>query len=514
MRNIHMGLIVGAVCCIGLVAGMLIWHFTDNVHQNKKLVPANVKWLPERELRGVWVATVNNIDWPDTQGDSTENQKKQMTNILDLMVELNLNALFFQIRPVGDAFYNSNIEPWSKYLTGEQGKAPTPPYDPLEFVVEEGHKRNIQVHAWFNPYRANMASNTEGLAPNHMAHKFQNYTYPYGKYLWMDPGASEVTDHLINVVTDVLNRYDIDGVHMDDYFYPYPVRNVTFPDNETYQNFLNTTGRNMTLEDWRRRNIDQMVVRLFHTIRNNYDNVTFSISPFGIYRPGHPEGMPNSIKGFDPYSNLYADAKRWLQSGWVDILIPQIYWEIKPPDQSYPVILDWWLKASNERRGRHVYAGNALYKLVQNNWNASEILQQIQVSRDEATSKLKGSLGNVHFSFKNLKHNHKNITSALKGGPYRDICLPPTLPHFPDSAPAPPRGIHMMTNRQIMWSHDTAGTVRSWTVYQRKGNTFVLYAVLNRATNRIDVKDPGIYAVKAMNKISVESSESSIEVKP
>ena len=280
---------------------------------------------PEYEFRGAWVASVTNIDWPSSKGLSTSAQQAELIKILDTLVELRMNAIVLQVRPEGDAFYASNVgEPWSRYLSGTQGVAPNPYYDPLTFAVTEAHKRGIELHAWFNPYRAGM-SNSPQLSSTHMAVVYKQYAYPYGTYLWMDPGAAAVQNRTYDCILDVVRRYDIDAVHFDDYFYPYPVSGQEFPDSATYQAYRNSGG-GLSLDDWRRDNVNKLINRLYTGIHAAKPHVKFGISPFGIYRPGIPPG----IVGFDQFGDLYADPKLWIERGWVDYLAPQLYWRVDP----------------------------------------------------------------------------------------------------------------------------------------------------------------------------------------
>ena len=310
-------------------------------------------------------------------------------------------------------------------MTGTQGQSPEPHWDPLGTVIQEAHARKIEVHAWLNPYRANTSPTWNGLAPNHMANRFRQYAYPYGNYLWMDPAAKEVQDHLSDVITDIITRYDVDGIHYDDYFYPYPVNGVDFPDDLTYDNYI-AAGGTLNRPDWRRDNVNKMVKRSHDVIKGHNNAIKFGIAPFGIYRPGHPEGMPSPpIVGMDQYEAIFADPKLWVQSAWLDYIAPQLYWEILPPQQSYPTLLDWWLGINSHNR--HVYAGNAVYKLNEfnNDWPVSEIVQQVEISR---SLKQQHSLGNIFFSYKWFRANYKGLSDTLKNGIYATPALIPDMP--------------------------------------------------------------------------------------
>ncbi|MBK6459184.1 MAG: family 10 glycosylhydrolase [Gemmatimonadetes bacterium] len=310
-----------------------------------------------REFRAVWVATVTNIDWPSRPGLPVDSQKTELLAILDLAAAVRLNAVIFQVRPGGDALYQSHLEPWSYFLTGQQGRAPQPMWDPLAFAVAEAHKRGMELHAWFNPYRAGHPRDTTGTkSPLHLSRTNPAVVHRYGPYTWMDPGEAVVRRKTIDVVVDVVRRYDVDGVHIDDYFYPYPERTrrgreIPFPDERSWRAYKAREGT-LSRDDWRRQNVDQLVQELYTAIKRAKPWVKFGISPFGIWRPGYPE----SVRGFDAYDRLYADSRKWLNEGWVDYWTPQLYWKLGAPLQSYRDLLAWW-RAEN-RLGRNLWPGN------------------------------------------------------------------------------------------------------------------------------------------------------------
>ncbi|NET57855.1 MAG: family 10 glycosylhydrolase [Symploca sp. SIO2E6] len=460
-----------------------------------------------REFRGVWVASVHNIDWPSQRGLPVAQQKTELLNILNRMQELNLNALVLQVRPNGDAFYNSSNEPWSGWLTGKQGTPPQPYYDPLAFAIAESHKRNIELHAWFNPYRAQIGNKDGSFASNHMAVKYPQYAYPYGNTVWMDPGAKVIQDQTFNTIMDVVRRYDIDAIHFDDYFYPYPQKDVDFPDAQTYSAYQ-VSGGTLSLSDWRRQNVNDLVERLYQSIHAEKPYVKFGISPFGIYRPGDPP----EIKGFDQYEGLYADVKLWLEKGWVDYLVPQLYWRIDPPAQSYPVLLNWWLQ--NNPQQRHIYAGNALYKLSQPDWSVSELVRQVKISRQPESESPQPanqfSLGNIFFSMKAFRDNVKGINDVFKSSVYPTPALPPAMPWLDDQPPAPPTGVQVNSG-VISWFPDNSGDVRSWALYRQTGNQWGLVQVLNSATTTAKVPS-GTYALRAVDRLANESVEEVVTV--
>ena len=456
--------------------------------------------FPAREFRGAWVASVANIDWPSQRGLSVAQQKAELTRILDRMQELNLNAIVLQVRPNGDALYDSPIEPWSGWLTGKQGTAPVPYYDPLEFAIAESHKRNIELHAWINPYRAQLSPNDGSFAPNHMAIQYPEYAYKYAQWVWMDPGAPPVQDRTYNVVMDIVRRYDIDGLHIDDYFYPYPQGSLPFPDSKTYASYREYGGT-LSLGDWRRQNVNGMIQRLADGIHAEKPYVKFGISPFGIYRPGKAPG----IVGFDQYALLYADVKLWLERGWLDYLAPQLYWRIDPPGQSYPVLLDWWLRHNPQKR--HIYAGNYLSQIQGAGWALSEFERQVALSRQRKSLL---SLGNIFFSMKMFRDNVRGVNNVFKNSIYPTPALPPRMPWLDNTVPPEPTGVQV-SDRAITWDRDTSGKVRSWALYQQQGNRWELLQVLNASTNSVRVA-PGIYSLRAVDRLANESSEQLVSV--
>lgn len=383
-----------------------------------------------REFRGVWVATVANIDWPSKPGLSASTQKKEMIALLDRCRELNLNAVVFQVRPMCDALYESKLEPWSSFLTGTQGKSPG--YDPLTFAVEEAHKRGLELHAWFNPYRAWNPSAKGDPAANHLTKTRPDLAKKYGKHHWLNPTSREVQDHSLAVILDVVARYDVDGVHLDDYFYPYPElendKEIPFPDDDTWTAYQKAGGK-LQRDAWRRDAVNQFVHRMYSDVKKAKPWVKVGISPFGIWRPGHPEG----IAGFDQYAKLYADAKLWLNEGWVDYFSPQLYWPIKQEKQSYPKLLAWW--AAENTKGRHLWVGNIPSRVTgkDKGWPAAEIADQVEVTRDQ-----KGAGGNIHFSMKPLMNNPGGVADVLKPL-YRDTALVPASPWLSEKRPAAPK---------------------------------------------------------------------------
>ena len=388
-----------------------------------------------REFRGAWVATVANIDWPSKRDLSSEQQQAELLKIIENARALRLNALVFQIRPSGDALYKSKLEPWSEYLTGRQGKAPNPEWDPLEFAVREAHARGIELHCWFNPYRANHPSQLNPWCSTHICSTYPSAVKTYDKYKWMDPGEKVVQQHSQEVILDVVKRYDIDGVHLDDYFYPYPVNDgnkqkIDFPDGPSWTRYQQSGGR-LRRGDWRRKNCDDFIENLYKGIKGIKKSVKFGISPFGIARPGVPAGIK---AGIDQYSELYADAQKWLEEGWCDYYAPQLYWAISSPGQPFKPLLNYWVKTN--KMNRHVWAGLYTSRLdpKEGNYKLAEINDQVVASRQGQPSQ-----GNIHFSYKALANNNQNVATSLKNGLYAKDAFIPESPWLGAKQPRSPR---------------------------------------------------------------------------
>lgn len=389
-----------------------------------------------RELRAVWIATVDNIDWPSRQGLSTAEQQREMIAILDQLVELHMNAVIFQVRPAADALYDSRLEPWSEYLSGHMGRAPQPYYDPLAFTVTEAHKRGLELHVWINPYRSRFTMKRPA-SPNHISHAYPALVHRYGPYEWMDPGEPLVRKRTEDVVLDLVRRYDIDGVHMDDYFYPYPethrvrrkVKEIPFPDAATYKRYTRRGGT-LSRDDWRRHNVDLLVKELYDGVHAVKPWVRFGVSPFGIWRPGHPA----TVRGLDQYAVLYADAKKWLNEGWVDYMTPQLYWAADKPEQRYDLLLRWWV--GENLMGRHIWPGNYTGKVAFTNssaWRTDEIVEQIRLTRAQP-----GATGNVHFSMKVFQQDPDHLVERLESESYAAPALVPASRWLPSSGYSAP----------------------------------------------------------------------------
>jgi len=367
-------------------------------------VPGNGGGQQAQDLRGAWISTVTNLDWPTAKSyGKVDQQKQEFTAMLDKLQAMGINAVFVQVRPAGDAFYPSDLVPWSKYLTGTQGADPG--YDPLGFMIEEAHKRGMQFHAWFNPFRASMDSATSKLATNHVAIEHPDWIVKSNNQLIIDPGIPEARQHVIDVIMEVVNKYDIDGVHLDDYFYP---TSGTFGDDATY-NMYNTSG--LSKADWRRGNINEFVERLGQSVHAAKPAVSFGISPFGVWRnkAKDPTGSDTNA-GITAYDSYYADVRTWIEHDWIDYVAPQIYWSMSFKNAQYDKLVDWW---SHEVAGTGVdlYIGHAAYKLgtSEAGWqSAQEIINQLKYNAQHVEVK-----GSIFFRAANLINNPLGLVPAL-----------------------------------------------------------------------------------------------------
>lgn len=402
-----------------------------------------------REFRGAWVATVYNLDWPSSAGLPTSRQQSELVRLMDRAADLKLNAIIFQVRPGCDALYKSDLEPWSQWLSGRMGRGPEPEYDPLEMAVRLAHERGIELHAWFNPFRA-MPNRQHPACASHVSRARPEFTRRYGQYLWLDPGDPLVRDYSLRVILDVVRRYDIDGVHLDDYFYPYPVKaakggQLPFPDDATWEKYRALGGK-LGRSEWRRASVDEFVQRLQADIRKAKPWVKFGISPFGIWRPGYPSSVHADI---DSYEDLAADSRRWLAQGWVDYLSPQLYWSIDAPKQSFSALLDWWLNQNPQNH--HVWPGVACDRIGKSR-PASEIIRQISLVRKKSPPT---SIGHIQWDFKPLLEDRRGIAGLLKDQTFADRAVIPASPWLAGSQPGAPR---------LQSSEDASGIRLKWTL--------------------------------------------------
>jgi uncharacterized lipoprotein YddW (UPF0748 family) len=427
--------------------------------------------LPAREFRAAWIASVWNVDWPSRPGLPPSRQREELTGILDVAARTRLNAIIFQVRPEADALYPSKLEPWSYWLTGEQGKGPGDGYDPLAFAVREAHARGIELHAWFNPFRARSTSQVKP-AGGHATRRHPEWLLEAGSQVWLNPGLPAVRERAIAVITDVATRYDIDGVHIDDYFYPYPKDGkAVFDDSKTYAGYRAKGGK-LAVGDWRRAQIDGFVKELGGVVHRVRPQLKFGVSPFGIWRPG----TPGTIEaGIDSYEDLAADSRLWLREGWVDYLSPQLYWRIDQEAQSFGTLVRWW---SEQGRGRrHVWPGIASSRIQGEGSDRArrslETVNQIALTRRHATSG--GGSGHAHWSMSALMEDRDGLRARLASGPYADLAVVPESPWLGGRGVTALPGLKAtaaVDSVRLDWKRPERGSdaVRWWVV-QTKGRT-------------------------------------------
>lgn len=371
---------------------------------------------PRNEFRGVWIATVDNIDWPERPTINSKEQRSSFIKLLDMHKQNGINAVIVQVRPATDAFYPSPFEPWSQWLTGVQGQPPVPYYDPLEFMITETHKRGMEFHAWMNPYRAVFNTRTSSVSATHITNLHPDWFLTYGDKKFFDPGNKEAQAYVTSVVKDVVSRYDVDAIHFDDYFYPYPINGREFPDDGSFKKY----GNGLTKADWRRSNTDSIIAALYKTIKKENKNCQFGISPFGVWRNADkdPEGS-NTKAGPTNYDVLYADILLWLKNGWIDYVAPQLYWEFGHPAAAYEVLVDWW---SKHTYGKNCYIGLGTYRANTNAaWKDKTQLPR-QIVKIRNTANLQGM---IFYSSKSFEKNLNGWADSIRTNYFKDPAIIP-----------------------------------------------------------------------------------------
>ncbi|WP_266365510.1 family 10 glycosylhydrolase [Tellurirhabdus rosea] len=473
---------------------------------------------PKREFRAAWVATVGNIDWPSSKTLTPEQQRAEFVNILNQHKQAGLNAVIVQVRSVADAIYPSPFEPWAEVLTGRQGRAPQPQYDPLQFMIGECRKRGLEFHAWFNPYRAVSNIQTATLDPNHVVVKHPDWLLAQGNLRILNPGLPEVRAYVTGVVMDVVRRYDIDGVHFDDYFYPYPETGKAFNDDSTYALYpRGIAGR----ADWRRDNVDLFVKMVSDSIRAAKPWVKFGISPFGIWQnKSASQPLGSDSRGLESYSAIYADSRKWFGQNWVDYIAPQLYWHIGNAAADFAKLLPWW---SALNPGRHLYIGHGLYR-VNNDadaaWkNPAQIPNQMRLLRQTANVQ-----GSIFYNTNSLNKNPLGVRDSLRTTLYNRPALLPPMP-WKDATP-PPAPLNLIATvrnntAELHWNRPQAetgelGKIRQYAIYRAENGQPDLGTILAlTATDTLDFADTGLkpgvsytYVVTALDRLHNESPPS------
>lgn len=466
---------VSAVVALGLMAGAACGQEWRPAAAGEVSVPE-----PVREFRGVWVATVANIDWPTSRTGTAAEQRAEIAKILDAVKGANFNAVVFQARPCCDAMYKSSLEPWSEFLTGESGKAPEGDFDPLAEWVAGAHERGLELHAWLNPFRARHFDEKKPAAATHVTRARPELVKAYDRFQWLDPGEAEAQAHSLKVLADLVSRYDVDGVHIDDYFYPYPKGTEPFPDEPSWAKYQEGGGK-LARDDWRRENINRFVKAMYDATKATKRHVKVGISPFGIWKPG----FPAVVKGMDATEKLYADARLWLREGWMDYCSPQLYWRLDAPQQPFVPLLNWW-EGENVKH-RAMWPGLYTSKLLPaemekgsgggSGWSAAEIVRQVEAIR----AGVPGSPGAVHFSAKAIVGDAGGVRTALVQGPYAGRVLAPAMPWLGADRPGAPL-LHVERRDggegpavHAAWTPG-AGASAGWSVAVRSGGVWTQVA--------------------------------------
>jgi len=429
--------------------------------------PAPDPATPKQQLRAEWIASVTNIDWPSRTGLSADEQKAELLRWYDEAVDLGLNSVVVQVRPTSDAFWPSAYEPWSAWLTGTQGQDPG--YDPLAFAVTEAHKRNLEFHAWFNPYRISMNTDLSKLVPTHPARVHPDWVIPYGGKLYYDPGLPEVQQFTIDAIMDAVRRYDVDAVHFDDYFYPYPVAGQTFDDADTYARY---GGDFDNIADWRRNNIDTLISGLSNAIRAAKPWVQFGVSPFAIWRNAStdPEGSPTQ-GGVQTYDDLYADTRKWVREEWLDYITPQVYWNIGFEVADYAKLVPWWSSVV-DGTDVNLYIGQANYKVAAPAQNPAwhdpnEMSKHLTFNQSHPQVG-----GDIFFSAVQVRTNKLEHMTIVKRDHYGHPAIPPTAGRLEHAGPRPPA---VTTARRT-----TGGVELRWASTDRRSTSYAVYRVPGR----------------------------------
>jgi uncharacterized lipoprotein YddW (UPF0748 family) len=475
----------------------------------------------KHQFRGLWIASVANIDWPSIAGLPAEQQRAELTGWFDLAVRLRLNTIILQVRPTADALWSSRFEPWSQYLTGRQGIDPG--YDPLAFAVDEAHKRNLELHAWFNPYRVSMQADPAQLVAEHPARRHPDWTFAYGSKLYYNPGIPDVRQFVQEAILDAVTRYDIDGVHFDDYFYPYPIAGQTLPDSQTFARYGAGFG---SVADWRRDNVNKLVSEIGQRVHRAKPWVKFGISPFGIWRNGSTDLRGSDTNGFQSYDGISADTRLWIHDSWADYIIPQLYWNIGQPVADYARLVRWWHEQV-DGVDVQLYIGEATYKVgTSGAWsNPAELSGHLHFGRDYPRV-----IGNVYFSARSVRTDALGAMSRLVAEHYRHPAITPPMDHLWQGRPQvhPPTltsAYRTGAGVELRWELPKASEPTSYAVYRFDSQArargcdfadarYLLATVRDRwFLDTTAVADrPYRYYVTALDRLSAESKPASFPV--
>ena len=428
---------------------------------------------PKREFRAAWIQSVNG----QFRGMPTEKLKQNLIGQLNSLQKAGINAIIFQVRPEADALYASRLEPWSRFLTGVQGKAPEPYWDPMQFMIDECHKRGMEFHAWINPYRTKTTLKSE-LAPNHVYNIHPEWFVTYGDQLYFDPALPESRRHICMVVSDIVSRYDVDAIHMDDYFYPYPIKGKDFPDDASFARF---GGGFSNKGDWRRSNVNVLIKKLHETIREIKPWVKFGVSPFGIYRNESSDPLGSKTKGLQNYDDLYADVLLWAREGWIDYNIPQIYWHIGHPVADYETLVKWWARNTENRP---LFIGQSVMNTVQNadpkNPSINQLPRKMALQRAYQTIG-----GSCQWPASAVVENAGKYRDALIAEYHKYPALPPVFDFMDNEAPAKVRKM------KPVWTEDGYILFRTAPKYKEEMNRAVQYVVYRfNDKEKVNIDDP------------------------
>ncbi|WP_420151301.1 family 10 glycosylhydrolase [Spirosoma sp.] len=484
---------------------------------------------PKREFRAVWIATIDNLDWPSRKGLPVADQQREIVSMFDQYQVIGLNAVVVQVRSAADAFYAKSSEPWSEWLTGQQGLAPAPFYDPLEFMIDQAHQRGLEFHAWFNLDRATY-SKYSNIAPTNIIHRKPEWMLTYGGRKLFNLGIPAVRSYIAGIVANVVREYDVDGIHFDDYFYPYAEAGQTLRDDSTYRAYSNGIKNK---GDWRRDNVNKLVAELRDSVRANKAWVKFGISPFGIWKNqvSDPEG--SATRGGQSYYDIYADTRKWVREGLIDYIVPQLYFSSEFERAPYKTLVDWWTRNCTNSTCQ-LYIGHGAYRVGRGSerdpgwWRPTEFSDQMRYNRQQKTV-----LGSVFFSARNLKANPMAINDSLQTNFYRHLALVPTMPWLDSIPPLPPYDLKAAVTPdgvELVWqkpseARDGDGAA-TYLVYRFEGQRprirlndprcIVAKCVGGSTTRFLDKlanpKKKYVYAITALDQLHNESREITVRV--